>query len=202
MIELRAVSKSYHGSHGQVKVLDQLDMVIHKGQKIGIVGRNGAGKSTLVRIVSGAEAPSQGSVERTMSVSWPIGLSGGFQGSLTGLDNFKFICRIYGKDFDAQLDFLHDFTELGRFLSEPVKNYSSGMVARLAFAASLAIDFDCYLIDEVIAVGDQAFQEKCFNELFVKRKHCAYLMVSHSPQLLETYCDTTMLLENGKLFKN
>jgi capsular polysaccharide transport system ATP-binding protein len=98
------------------------------------------------------------------------------------------------------LDFLYEFTELDRFLREPVKSYSSGMIARLAFAASLAVDFDCYLIDEVIAVGDQDFQAKCLEELFVKRKHCAYLMVSHNPQLMETYCDKTIHLENGKLF--
>src|SRR5689334_19101341 len=162
MIRLSGVCKDYYSETGQRRhrVLSNIEFNIAPGEKLGLLGRNGAGKSTLIRLISGVELPTLGSIERTMSVSWPVGLIGGVGPSMTGNDNIRFIARMYGKPFQAVRDFVDDFAELGRFLSEPVRGYSAGMRARLNFALSFAVDFDCYLIDEVIGVGDQRFQRR------------------------------------------
>ena len=200
MISLVQVGMTYPTTRGDVTVFSGVDICIKPGQKWGILGRNGAGKSTLVRVIGGAEKPSFGIVRRTMSVSWPLAFSGGFQGSLTGIDNLRFVCRVYGVTFDEKLDFVADFTELGRYLREPVKTYSSGMRARLAFALSMVIDFDCFLIDEVVAVGDQRFTEKCNHELFEIRKHHAMVLVSHSRAFIEAHCDHAAVMHAGRLY--
>jgi capsular polysaccharide transport system ATP-binding protein len=199
MIRLREVSKRYETRHGDLTVLDGIDFEVRRGEKVGILGRNGAGKSTLVRLLSGAEPPSDGHVERTMSVSWPLAFSGGFQPTLTGIDNFRFICRVYGVDPKPLLPFVEDFSELGRYLREPLRSYSSGMRARLGFAVSMAIEFDCYLIDEVIAVGDSRFQEKCERELFERRSDRAMILVSHMPAVVRHYCDSFCVLHAGRI---
>jgi capsular polysaccharide transport system ATP-binding protein len=164
---------------------------------MGFLGRNGAGKTTLIKLIGGVELPTSGKVSRNMSVSWPLGFGGGFQGSLTGYDNARFISRIYGHAYSEIKDFVEDFTELGAQLRMPVKTYSSGMRARLAFALSLAIEFDCYLIDEVILVGDHNFHKKCHYELFEKRGDRALILASHSAELIREFCDRAMVLENG-----
>ena len=134
-----------------------------------------------------------------MSISWPLAFGGAFQGSLTGLDNLKFICRIYGEDYRNKLNYVEDFSELGKYLLEPVKTYSSGMRARLAFAISMAVEFDCFLIDEVIAVGDTRFHDKCQHELFEKRKDRAFVMVSHDAHSIREHCSSCLVLHKGKL---
>jgi capsular polysaccharide transport system ATP-binding protein len=199
MIHLESVCKTYQTRSGPRTVLDHVDLSVKAGQKLGILGRNGSGKSTLIRIISGAERATSGRIQRDMSVSWPLAFGGAFQGSLTGLDNFKFICRIYGLDYRDKLDFVESFSELGSLLREPVKHYSSGMRARLAFAASLAVEFDCFLIDEVIAVGDLKFQEKCEEELFRKRSDRGFILVSHNPFLLENHCTSGAVIRDGRL---
>jgi capsular polysaccharide transport system ATP-binding protein len=199
VIELQGVSKSYPTRHGTAHVLEGIDLCVAKGERVGILGRNGAGKSTLIRLISGAELPSSGHIIRRMSVSWPLAFGGAFQGSLTGLDNYRFICRIYDADPRDKLDFLYDFTELDRYLKEPVKTYSSGMRARLAFAISMVIEFDCFLIDEVVAVGDSRFHEKCLHELFEKRADRALIIVSHDQGYIKSYCDRAAVLSNAKM---
>ena len=199
MIELDKVVKRYPTRQGQRVVLRDIDLRVEKGQRIGILGRNGSGKSTLIRMISGAELPSSGSIHRGISVSWPLAYSGAFQGYLTGLDNLRFVCRIYGVDHEDVVAFVEDFTELGAYLREPVMHYSSGMRARLAFALSMAIEFDCFLIDEVIAVGDSRFHEKCNFELFEKRRDRAMILVSHDPAMIRAHCDSAAVLEAGEL---
>ena len=140
MIRLSNVGMCYPTTHGTVSVLRELNLDIERGQKWGILGRNGAGKSTLVRLIGGAERPTTGHIERMMSVSWPLAFSGGFQGSLTGMDNLRFICRVYGVSAEERIEFVQDFSELGHYLREPVKTYSAGMRARLAFALSMVIE--------------------------------------------------------------
>ena len=137
MIELTSISKAYETSAGPRPILKAVDMRVQRGESIGILGRNGAGKSTLLRIIGGSELPDSGQVTRTMSVSWPLAFAGGFQSSLTGADNVRFICRVYGVDADACMPYVEEFTELGVYLHEPVRSYSSGMRARLAFASSM-----------------------------------------------------------------
>jgi capsular polysaccharide transport system ATP-binding protein len=199
MIELRGITKTYPIHGGQHVVLDNIDLTINPGEKIGILGRNGAGKSTLIRILSGAEQPTQGVIHRSMKLSWPLAFGGAFQGSLTGLDNLKFICRIYGVDYQSKIDYVQDFTELGKFFREPVKTYSSGMRARLAFAMSMAVEFDCFLIDEIISVGDARFHAKCEDELFSKRKDRSFIIVSHEAHNIREHCTRIGVILDGKL---
>jgi capsular polysaccharide transport system ATP-binding protein len=199
MITLTDVSKSYPTRGGQVKVLDRINLQVKRGEKVGILGRNGAGKSTMIRLISGAEQPDRGTVTRQMTVSWPIAFGGAFQGTLTGLDNLRFICRIYGVDPQDKIAFVEEFSELGRYLREPVKNYSSGMRARLAFAISMVIEFDCFLIDEVVAVGDDRFTSKCQEELFEKRRDRAMIIVSHNHDYIKQHCERVVILDNGSI---
>ncbi len=200
MISLNNVSKVYKVRNGKHAVLDSISFKVEKNQRVAILGRNGAGKSTLIRLISGVEAPTSGRIIFDMSVSWPIAFSGGFQGSLTGMDNLRFISRIYNAVINYIKNYVEDFSELGAYLYEPVKKYSSGMKARLAFALSLAIDFDCLLIDEVTAVGDSRFNKKCQTELLEKRKGKAMILVSHNEKVIQQYCDSAYVLEKGRLY--
>ncbi len=199
MITLDNVTKVYGTRQGPRTVLDGLNLRIAKGEKVGILGRNGAGKSTLIRLISGVELPTHGHIHRGISVSWPLAFGGAFQGSLTGLDNVRFICRVYNAPIAPAIAFVQDFSELGTYLREPVKKYSSGMRARLAFAISMAVEFDCFLIDEIVAVGDSRFHEKCHIELFEKRKDRAMIIVSHSADYIRQHCQHAAVLVAGKL---
>lgn len=199
MIALENVGKIYPTTHGTNTVLKNINLVINRGEKVGILGRNGAGKSTLIRILSGAERQTSGRIVRDMSISWPLAFAGGFQSSLTGLDNLRFICRIYGIDYRDKIDYVEEFSELGRFMKEPIRSYSSGMRARLAFALSMVIEFDCFLIDEVVSVGDQRFHEKCNIELFEKRADRALILVSHDAHFVRAHCNKIGLISEGRL---
>jgi capsular polysaccharide transport system ATP-binding protein len=166
MIAFEGVTKTYATRSGRKEVLRGATFTVAPGEKLGVLGLNGAGKSTLLRLAGGVERPSAGVIRRGMTVSWPIAFTGAFQNSLTGLDNVKFLCRVYGVELAPRAEFVEDFSELGRAMREPVRTYSAGMRARLAFAVSMAVDFDCYLIDVVLAVGVVRFQQKCRTELF------------------------------------
>lgn len=199
MIHIDHITKRYGTRHGDVTVLDDVNLIVKPGEKIGILGRNGAGKSTMIRLISGAERPSSGHIRRDMSVSWPLAFGGAFQGTLTGLDNLRFICRVYGTSADDKIEFVQEFSELGRYLREPVKSYSAGMRARLAFAISMVVEFDCFLIDEIVAVGDNRFHEKCRVELFEKRSDRAMIIVSHDPAYIKAHCQHAAVLVKGRL---
>nr|WP_315041455.1 ABC transporter ATP-binding protein [uncultured Moraxella sp.] len=199
MIKLENIVKYYPIKGGKRKILDDINLEIYPGEKIGILGKNGAGKSTLVRILGGVEEPTSGKITKDMRISWPLAFTGSFQGSLTGADNVRFVCRVYNADYKKAMEMVDSFAELGKYLYEPVKVYSSGMRARLAFAISLAIDFDCYLIDEVISVGDAKFHEKCRVELFEKRADKAMIIVSHELHNIREHCNKVAILDKGKL---
>jgi capsular polysaccharide transport system ATP-binding protein len=198
MIICQNISKSYSHGGRRKEVLRGIDLTIAQGDRIGLLGRNGAGKSTLIKLIGGVEMPTSGKISRQMTVSWPLGFAGGFQGSLTGYDNARFIARIYDRNYGDVRRFVEEFTELGRQLRMPVKTYSSGMRARLAFALSLAIEFDCYLIDEIILVGDQSFQRKCQAEMFEQRQDRAMLVASHSPEFIKNFCNRAIIIHDGK----
>ena len=199
MIRIENVSKSYHTRLGRRTVLDRVNLELHPGRNVGILGRNGAGKSTLIRLLSGAESPSSGRIHRGMSVSWPLAFGGAFQANLTGLDNLKFVCRVYGVDYKPLVPFVEEFTELGVYFREPVSHYSMGMTTRLAFALSMAIEFDCFLIDEAMVVGDARFHERCHRELFHKRRDRAFVLVTHDANVIKLYCERACVLHEGKL---
>jgi capsular polysaccharide transport system ATP-binding protein len=199
MLSVEHVSKVYETRRGPHRVFDDLNFTLQRGRNIGILGRNGAGKSTLIRLISGAEMPTTGRIRRGMRLSWPLAFGGAFAGNLTGLDNLKFICRVYGADYKRLVPFVEEFTELGKFFREPCMHYSHGMMTRLAFALSMAIEFDCFLIDEAMIVGDTRFHERCHYELFQKRKDRAFILVSHDANSIKTYCENALVLHEGRL---
>ncbi len=201
MLQLHNISKTYPINHGHSRrvIFKDVNLTVQAGEKWGILGRNGAGKSTLIRIISGSDRPDSGQVLKNMSISWPLAFGGAFQGSLTGRDNAKLIARVYNVDIPKTIGLVEDFAELGNYLDEPVKSYSSGMSSRLAFAISMAIEFDCFLIDEGMSVGDHRFHKKCDDELFGKRGDRAMIIVAHQTDLIRAHCDHAAVLEEGRL---
>lgn len=197
-ITVSGLAKHYETHVGLRKVLDGISFSVGEGEKIAVLGRNGSGKSTLVKLLAGVEQPTAGSVERNLFMSWPLAFSGGVDGGMTGAASARFIARLYGLDERYVVDFVDDFAELGRQIYIPIHAYSSGMRMRLMFALTLAVDFDCFLIDEVIAVGDQRFHQKCFDALFVRRAHCAMVLVSHDVGIIKQFCNKALVLKSGR----
>jgi capsular polysaccharide transport system ATP-binding protein len=200
VFELRNITKSYLTPKGRRHVFRDLSLKIPAGKNIGLIGRNGAGKSTLVRLLGGADVPDSGTIATDQSISWPVGLSGGFQGSMTGRENIKFVARVYGAVGEAMREkvrYVEDFAEIGTWIDEPVKTYSSGMRSRLAFGLSMAFDFDYYLIDEVMSVGDAHFKRKC-SEVFEERlQKSKVVLVSHNMNEIQKLCDVVLLVRDG-----
>jgi len=199
MLSLEQVTKIYDTRQGPHTVFEDVSFTLERGRNLGILGRNGAGKSTMIRLISGAERPTAGRIRRGMRISWPLAFGGAFHVNLTGLDNLKFVCRVYGIDYKPLIPFVEDFTELGSFFREPVLHYSHGMMTRLAFALSMAIEFDCFLIDEAMIVGDARFHARCHYELFEKRKDRSFILVSHDANSIKTHCENAVVLANGRL---
>lgn len=194
-LSVRNLEKTYPNGR---TVLSGLSFDVPISGRLALLGRNGQGKSTLIKILGGALPPTAGLIDWRVRSSWPIGFGGGFQGSLSGIDNIRFISRVYNKDYSEVLESVDGFAELGSKLNLPVKHYSSGMRARLAFGLSLAIEFDCYLIDELVAVGDSRFQRKCQVELFERRKQRAFIMASHDMNMISSLCDRALVIEGGR----
>ena len=199
MIEFVEVSKVYTLKGVRKVIFDRLSVRFPVGRNVAIMGANGIGKSTLLRLIAGSEMPDSGQIYRNVRVSWPLGFAGGFNGSMTGVENVRFVSRIYGQDTEQVIDSVRKFSELGPSLRLPIKTYSSGMKARLAFGLSMAIDFDCYLIDEITAVGDANFREKSKQALNQKLDHARIIMVSHSIETIQFYCDCGLLLTQAGL---
>lgn len=200
MFELRNVTKSYLTPNGRRYVFRNLSLAIPPGKNIGLIGRNGAGKSTLMRLLGGADVPDSGTIATDRSISWPVGLTGGFQGSMSGRDNIKFVCRIYGATGEAmreKIRYVQEFAEIGDWIDEPIKTYSSGMRSRVAFGLSMAFDFDYYLIDEVMSVGDAQFKRKCADVFKEKMQKSNVVLVSHSMPEIEKLCDIVLLVRDG-----
>ena len=199
MIKLDSVFKFYRSS-GVVKiVLDHVSTRFDAGFSYGLMGVNGAGKSTTMRLISGTELPNSGKVTCDVRVSWPLGFAGGFHPLMTGRENVKFVARIYGADVRKTLDYVEDFAEIGDYIDAPVKTYSSGMMARLSFGLSMAIEFECYLVDEITAVGDARFQARCLEAFNERRKRADIIMVSHSMQTIRDYCDRGGVIVDGQI---
>jgi capsular polysaccharide transport system ATP-binding protein len=202
MIELQNITKWYRTEHGRHYVFRDVSITFPSGKSIGILGPNGAGKSTLMRLISGTESPNSGRIVTNKSISWPVGLSGGFQGSLTGRDNVKFVCRVYGlnrEEMREKVAFVQDFADIGEYFDMPVKTYSSGMGARVSFGLSMAFDFDYYITDEVTSVGDQSFRHKSDLLFDEKRKKANIIMVSHDPETLIRNTDIGAVIVNGTI---
>jgi capsular polysaccharide transport system ATP-binding protein len=199
MIFFEGVNKSYRTIEGRRTVLRDATFELPRGRNLGILGTNGSGKSTLLRLVAGTELPNRGRVRREVRVSFPIGFAGTFHQELSARANVRFLARIYGLPVNRATNWIADFSELGAYFDMPVKTYSSGMFARLAFSASFAFEFDLYLIDEATEVGDARFRQKCVAALRERLTRANVLMVSHNPATIRTYCDYGAVLHDGEL---
>lgn len=203
MIVVNDVHKRYQTNHGVGRwVLSGINLQIPTNVSVGLIGRNGAGKSTLLRLIGGIDVPTRGTVERHCRVSWPMGYGGGLQGSLTGRQNAKFVCRLHGfgeaSIMAEKMAYIEDFAELGQFFDEPVRTYSSGMKSRLQFGLSLAFDFDVYISDEATSAGDAAFKQKASKAFRGIAKRSSMIMVSHSDSTLRKFCQAGIWLHEGK----
>lgn len=199
MIRLEHITKKFKLKNGTFKyVLDDISYTFEEGVNTGILGQNGTGKSTLLKLLCGSITPSSGRIVRTSSISWPVGFSGFVLGNLTGYQNLRFISRIYRSDYRKDRKFVEDFTELGAYLNEPVKTYSSGMRSKLNFALSMSIGFDFYLIDEAFSVGDANFRKKG-EEIFRERlKTSTVIVVSHNIKNIKKLCQQAIVLDGAK----
>lgn len=200
MIELDTVTKRYTVSGVTKTILDDVSFVFESGRNIAVMGHNGAGKSTIMRLVAGIELPSTGQIRRDEKVSWPMGFASGFNGTMTGVENVRFVARIYGENSDRVLADVQEFAELGASLDLPIATYSSGMKARLAFGLSLAINFNSYLIDEITAVGDRRFKKKSEARLKDKLRDSRVIMISHAEKTIRDYCECGVLVHRAKLY--
>lgn len=199
MIRFENVSKVFHLGTGRKVVADRINAVFPTGKAVALLGRNGAGKSTLLNMIAGTVDPSHGRIVSTGSISWVVGFSGAFHPDLTGAQNTRFVARIYGVDTDEMVDFVADFSELGAHFQQPLRTYSSGMRARLAFGVSMAVPFDTYLVDEVTAVGDAAFRAKSQQVFKARMQSAGAVMVSHAMDQVRAMCSAGAVLEAGRL---
>ncbi|WP_122894001.1 ABC transporter ATP-binding protein [Arcobacter peruensis] len=202
MIELKNVTKYYETNVGKKYILNNVTFTIPPNKSIAILGSNGAGKSTLLRMLGGIDFPNKGTIKSKKVFSWPMGLASGFQASMTGRQNVKFVCRIYGKDDEHMreaINFVKDFSEIGDYFDMPLRTYSSGMRAKLSFGMSLFFDFDYTLIDETLAVGDPKFNKKAKAALMAKIKKSNAIIVSHQMPVLREVCDVGIYLNDGKI---
>lgn len=198
MIKIENLTKSYRTPTGRHYVFKDLNIEIPSGKSVAFIGRNGAGKSTLLRMIGGIDRPDSGKIITNKTISWPVGLAGGFQGSLTGRENVKFVARLYAKqeELKEKVEFVEEFAELGKYFDMPIKTYSSGMRSRLGFGLSMAFKFDYYIVDEVTAVGDARFKEKCAQLFNERHKESSFLMVSHSLNSLKEFCDVAIVFKD------
>ena len=207
MISLDNVTKSYMTLNGRKVVFRNLSFDIPEDVNIGLIGRNGAGKSTLMRLLSAVDLPDSGRIVTRGRLSWPVGLRGGMQKNLTGRDNVKFVCRIQGirsTEMQEKIRYVEEFAEIGEYFDQPVATYSSGMQARLAFGTSMAFDFDYYLIDEVMAVGDATFKRKSQMVFDERLQRSKVILVSHNMKFIRRMCNVVVHLDRGQatVYKN
>ncbi|MEK8031856.1 ABC transporter ATP-binding protein [Ideonella sp. DXS29W] len=201
MIRVESLTKSYLTLRGRKTVFRDLDFEVPENRSVGLIGRNGAGKSTMMRLLAGVDLPDKGRIVTPQRLSWPVGLSGGMVPSASARENVRFVCRLYGVRGEAMKrveEFVAGFAEIGDWFDLPLSSYSSGMRARVAFGTSMAFQFDYYLIDEVMGVGDARFKAKS-RVLFAERmKSSKIILVSHSMKLIKSMCEVVVHLDSGR----
>jgi capsular polysaccharide transport system ATP-binding protein len=199
MLMFNSATKSFQTLGNRKYILRHLTGVVPDGRRIGVLGPNGAGKTTLLRLIAGSEPLDDGEIIRRGRVSFPIGFTGTFHPDLSAKENVSFLARIYSMDADETVAWVEDFCELGTYFKMPVRTFSSGMFAKLAFATSFAIDFDYYLVDEAIETGDARFRAKCAAAFEKRLKNATLILVSQNMHTIRTFCDTGAVLNNGML---
>lgn len=202
MIKFSHATKYFNTKNGKKYILNDVNLSIQKGKNIAVLGKNGAGKTTFLKLLGGVEYLNSGTIKCDKKFSWPMGFSGGFQGSMTGFQNVKFVSRIYGKSEDEIKDiveFVKAFSDIGDYFYMPFKTYSSGMKGRLSFGLSLAFDFDYLLVDEALSVGDPSFNKKAKDAIFEKVKTSNTILVSHSVNVVREICNVGIFLKDGEL---
>ncbi|MEO1191083.1 MAG: ABC transporter ATP-binding protein [Pseudomonadota bacterium] len=201
LITIQNVTKYYSAQGRRRYVLRNLNAVFPNGMSVGVLGRNGAGKSTLVRLLARADRPNQGRIVWApgIEVSWPMGFGGGFIPTISGRDNVKVVSRIYGRDWREILEAVENFAELGKYLEMPLRTYSSGMRSRFNFAMSVAMDFDCYLIDELMSVADARFRKRAEEEMNRLSGIATFVIVSHRMRTIREFCKSVYVLNDGQL---
>jgi len=204
MITLNDVHKRYWTSRGEPHwVLRGISLTFPANRNTAIIGRNGAGKSTLLRLMAGLDMPTLGTVECTARVSWPLGITKGMQGRLTGRQNARFICRLYGyenEELDERLAFIRSYSELEDVFDEPLRTYSSGMRGRLNFAVAQAFQFEMYLADEGMGAGDAVFKDKAAEALKSRYQRSGLVLVSHNEATIKKFCDAAVWIHEGKAY--
>ena len=199
MIRIENLTKSFWMRGRQKVVIDDLTLTLPSGRSLALMGRNGAGKSTLLSIIAGTMPADSGRVISDGVISWPVGFGGSLHGAMTGTQNTRFVARAYGIDTDTYLDFVRDFSELGPHMEMPVRTYSSGMKSRLGFGLSMGVRFDTYLIDETTAVGDTSVKRQSRAGFKDRGKNASAIMVSHQVETLRDFCDSGLVLADGKV---
>lgn len=199
MIQLDNVLKYYTIDNFTRMVLDRVSMTLEGGHSYAVLGVNGAGKSTLIRLISGLELPNAGRVRRNVRISWPLGFTSGLHPELTARENCALVARLYGEDRRRVIEFVEDFAEVGAYFDAPIRTFSSGMIGRVAFGLSMAIDFDCYLIDEVMGTGDKNFRDRCAAEFRRRAEFSDIIMASHDMAAIREYCDRGLVVAGGML---
>ncbi|AFK64278.1 polysaccharide ABC transporter ATP-binding protein [Advenella kashmirensis WT001] len=203
MIEIRNITKSYQTTTGREYIFRDLSVLVPPERNVALIGRNGAGKSTLLRLIGGLDVPDRGHIKVSGSISWPVGLSGGFQGTLSARENVKFVARVYGAEGERMrqiVKFVEEFAEIGRYFDRPVKTFSSGMRSRVAFGLSLAFDFDYYLIDEAMSTGDAHFRNKATQAFKDRISKSKVILVTHSMSQVRAMCDYVLVVDDGKVY--
>jgi capsular polysaccharide transport system ATP-binding protein len=199
MIRLDRVLKMYRIDTFTRVVLNRVSLVLESGHSYALLGVNGAGKTTLIKLIAGIELPNGGRLQRNVRVSWPIGFAGGLHPQLTARENAQFVASVYGEDRAQVVGFVEDFAEIGAYFDAPIYTYSSGMLARVAFGLSMAISFDCYLVDEIMSVGDGNFRDRCAAEFGRRRASSDIILASHDMATVREYCDRGIVLASGTL---
>lgn len=199
MIRFESITKSFWVRGQRKVVIDNLNNELPTGRSLALLGRNGAGKSTLMEIIAGTLHPDRGRVISDGSISWPVGFGGSFHAEMTGAENIRFLARIYGVDTDELIEFVRDFSDIGKHFYMPVRSYSAGMKSRLTFGASMGISFDTYLVDEATAVGDASFKAKSQRYFIDRMKRASAILVSHDMGQVREFCDSGIVLADGRL---
>ncbi len=185
------------------EILTNINLDIHKGETVALIGTNGSGKSTLLKLMTKIIYPTKGKLSTKGKLTSLLELGAGFHPDFTGRENIYFNASIFGltkKQIDARLNDIIEFSELGELIDTPVRTYSSGMYMRLAFSVAINVDADILLIDEILAVGDQHFQDKCFDKLIeLKNSDKTIVIVSHSLESVKKLCDRAVWLYEGKI---